>query len=79
MLARPVGPGTLAAPAAIMKMPTRIDWTEASTTARTGSPPEASSGRIDAAIIGPSDESGPRTSTREGPNTAYATRHMIDV
>jgi len=37
------------------------------------------SGRIVAAIIGPSDESGPSTSTREGPKTAYARRHRIEV
>jgi hypothetical protein len=37
------------------------------------------SGRIVAAIIGPRDESGPSTRTREGPNTAYARRQRIEV
>ena len=32
-----------------------------------------------AAIIGPSDESGPSTRTREGPNTAYPSRQRIEV
>ena len=44
--------------------------TDASATARSGSPPDTTSGRIVAAIIGPSDESGPRTRIRDGPNSA---------
>ena len=43
---------------------------EASTTAVAGSPSAAISGRIVAAIIGPSDESGPRTKTFDGPKIA---------
>ena len=35
-----------------------------------GSPSAPTSGRIVAAIIGPSDESGPSTRIRDGPNTA---------
>ena len=35
-----------------------------------GSPPAPTSGRIVAAIIGPSEESGPRTRIRDGPKTA---------
>ena len=43
---------------------------DASATARSASPPAAISGRIVAAIIGPSAESGPSTRIRDGPNTA---------
>ena len=39
----------------------------------------AISGRIVAAIIGPSEESGPSTRIRDGPNTAYPSRHKMDV
>ena len=53
--------------------------TEASAIARAGSPSAATSGRTVAAIIGPREESGPSTSTRDGPKTAYATRHMMLV
>ena len=52
---------------------------EASATARCGSPPAATSGRIVAAIIGPSEESGPSTRILEGPKRAYPTRQRIDV
>ena len=44
--------------------------TDASATARSGSPPATTSGRIVAAIIGPSEESGPSTRIREGPKSA---------
>jgi hypothetical protein len=44
-----------------------------------GSPPEPISGKIVAAIIGPREESGPRTRIREGPKIAYPSRHMMDV
>lgn len=44
--------------------------TDASATARSGSPPDTTSGRIVAAIMGPSDESGPSTRIRDGPNSA---------
>ena len=47
--------------------------------ARSGLPFEPRIGRIVAAIIGPSDESGPSTRIREGPNRAYAVRHRIVV
>ena len=43
------------------------------------SPPPASSGVIAARISGEIEESGPSTSTREGPNTAYPTRQAIVV
>ncbi len=39
----------------------------------------AASGRIVAAIIGPSDESGPRTRIGDGPTRAYATRQITVV
>ena len=39
----------------------------------------AASGRIVAAIIGPSDESGPRMRIGDGPTKAYATRQMTVV
>ena len=48
-------------------MSARID---ASATARLGSPLAPISGRIVAAIIGPSEESGPSTRIRDGPNAA---------
>jgi hypothetical protein len=38
--------------------------------ARSGSPSAARRGRVVAAIIGPSAESGPSTRMREGPNSA---------
>ena len=38
--------------------------------ARAGSPSAPASGRIVAAIIGPSEESGPSTRIRDGPSTA---------
>ena len=43
---------------------------EASAIARLGSPSAPASGRIVAAIIGPSEESGPSTRIRDGPSTA---------
>ena len=43
---------------------------EASATARAGSPSASNSGANVAAIIGPSDESGPSTRIFDGPNTA---------
>ena len=43
---------------------------EASMTAFAGSPFAPTSGRIVAAIIGPSDESGPRTRILDGPTSA---------
>jgi hypothetical protein len=39
----------------------------------------AASGRMMAAMMGPSDESGPSTRYGEGPKTAYAMRHMTVV
>ena len=53
-----------------MMTPTISASIDASATARAGSPSAATSGRIVAAIIGPSDESGPSTRIRDGPNTA---------
>ena len=49
---------------------TMIARTDASATARLASPLAAISGRIVAAIIGPSEESGPSTRIRDGPNAA---------
>ena len=59
--------------------PTMRASIEASATARAGSPLAPTSGKIVAAIIGPSDESGPSTRIREGPKTAYPVKHRIDV
>ena len=53
-----------------MIAPTRSASIEASATARFGSPSAPTSGRIVAAIIGPSDESGPRTRIFDGPKIA---------
>ena len=61
---------SLATAARIMIAATMSARTDASATARSASPPAAISGRIVAAIIGPSDESGPSTRIRDGPNTA---------
>ena len=54
----------------IMNAPTMSASIDASATARFGSPPAPASGMIVAAIIGPSEESGPSTRIRDGPNTA---------
>src|ERR1041384_663247 len=70
---------SLATEATIMMAATRIASIDARATARPGSPSAATSGSTVAAIIGPSDESGPSTRIRDGPNTAYPSRHMIDV
>ena len=43
---------------------------EASAIARSGLPFEPRIGRMVAAIMGPSDESGPSTSSRDGPSIA---------
>ena len=61
---------SFATPAAIMNTPTSSASIEASSTARSGLPPDPMIGISVAAIIGPSDESGPSTRIREGPNTA---------
>ncbi len=50
--------------------PTSMASMPARTTARPGSPPATSSGVIAAKISGETDESGPRTSTGDGPNKA---------
>ena len=55
-------------PATTRMTPIMIANRPASATARSGSP--AARGRIDEAMIGASDESGPSTSTRDGPTTA---------
>jgi hypothetical protein len=57
-------------PARIMQAPTSRARVDARAIAFAGSPSAPTSGRIVAAIIGPSDESGPRTRIRDGPNTA---------
>ena len=61
---------SFATPATIVIAPTISASIDASATARSGSPPEPTIGRIVAAIIGPSEESGPSTRIRDGPNTA---------
>ena len=53
-----------------MQTATRMASIDASAIALAGSPSAPTSGRIVAAIIGPSDESGPSTRMRDGPNTA---------
>ncbi len=57
-------------PASAVVAPTMSASIEASATARFGSPFAPSNGRMVAAIIGPSEESGPRTRIFEGPNSA---------
>ena len=61
---------SFATAATIMMAATMIARIEASAIARLGSPSAPASGRIVAAIIGPSEESGPSTRIRDGPNTA---------
>ena len=61
---------SLATAARIMIAATMIARIEASATARLGSPSAPARGKIVAAIIGPSEESGPSTRIRDGPNTA---------
>ena len=50
--------------------PTMSASIDASAMARSGSLLAPASGRMVAAIIGPSEESGPSTRIRDGPNTA---------
>ena len=57
-------------PATIMIAPTIRASSDARAMARPGSPLEPTIGMIVAAIIGPSDESGPRTRIRDGPKAA---------
>ena len=59
---------SFASPATIVMAPTSRASIDASATARPGLPPDPMIGMIVAAIIGPSEESGPNTRTREGPN-----------
>ena len=61
---------SLAMPATVMITPTISASADASATARSGSCCGSTRGRRVAAIIGPSDESGPRTRIFDGPNTA---------
>lgn len=61
---------SFATPTRIVMSPTRIANIDASAIALSGSPLDASNGTNVAAIIGPSEESGPSTSTRDGPNSA---------
>ena len=61
---------SFATAARIMIAATMIARIDASATARLASPLAAISGRIVAAIIGPSEESGPSTRIRDGPNAA---------
>ena len=58
--------------------PTMSESIPASTTADVGSS-AMTSGAMAARIIGDSDESGPSTSTRDGPKTAYPTRQATVV
>ena len=59
---------SLASPAAITSPPTITARSALRTVARASSP--AASGTIAAAMIGSSDESGPRTRIRDGPSAA---------
>ena len=59
-----------ATPATVVITPTSSASSDASATARSGSPFDARIGSSVAAIIGPSEESGPSTRIRDGPNTA---------
>ena len=68
-----------ATPARTVIAPVMSASAEASATARAGSPLAPTIGRIVAAIMGPSEESGPSTRIRDGPKTAYPTRQRIDV
>jgi hypothetical protein len=61
---------SFATPATVIRTPTSRDSIAASPIATAGSPPEPAIGMMTAAIIGPSDESGPSTRMRDGPNTA---------
>ncbi len=61
---------SFATDARTMMTPTMSASIDARTTAFCGSPSDATSGRTVAAIIGPSEESGPRTRMRDGPKTA---------
>ncbi len=61
-----------------MMSPTITASIPAKTMAVAGSPP-ATSGTMAARIRGEIDESGPSTSTRDGPNTAYPIRHAMVV
>ena len=70
---------SLPSPRPISSSPTSTASIPASAIAVPGSPPATSSGVIAARISGEIDESGPSTNTREGPNSAYATRHAIVV
>jgi hypothetical protein len=59
-----------AMPTSAVMTPTNRARTDASATARAGSPLAPTIGMIVAAIIGPSEESGPNTRTFDGPNNA---------
>ncbi len=61
---------SLPTPSPISMSPTRMASIPASSRARCGLPPDSSSGVMAARISGDTDESGPSTSTRDGPNTA---------
>ena len=61
---------SLAMPPTTMITPTISASIDASATARAGSPLAAISGRIVAAIMGPSEESGPSTRIFDGPKIA---------
>ena len=66
-------------PNPIMINPTMTAIIPASAIAVAGSLPAITSGAIAAKISGETEESGPSTSTRDGPTIAYATRHAIVV
>ena len=63
---------SLPSPNPISMRPTSTAIIPASAIALAGSPPATSNGVIAAKIKGETDESGPSTSTRDGPKTAYA-------
>jgi hypothetical protein len=70
---------SLPIPASRAIPPVRSASAEPSATARCGSPSAATNGRIVAAIIGPSEESGPSMRIRDGPKNAYPSRQRIEV
>ncbi len=62
-------PSFASAPSEVIA-PTSSPSIDASAIARSGSPFAPTMGTITAAIMGPSDESGPSTRIRDGPNAA---------
>jgi hypothetical protein len=70
---------SLATPSPISMTPTISASMPASMIAVDGSSPATSRGASAAKMSGDTDESGPRTRMRDGPMTAYPTRHAMVV